>query len=87
VAEEIVAMTGFNSEARGVAQVGGVFTPPALRRRGYARSAVAASLQLARKHRGAVRSTLFTAETNLAACQAYLALGYRIVGDFGLVLF
>lgn len=86
VAGQIVAMTGFNSEARGIAQVGGVFTPPALRGRGYARSAVAASLQLAHAERGAVRSTLFTSETNAAACRAYTALGYRVVGDFGLVL-
>jgi RimJ/RimL family protein N-acetyltransferase len=87
VAGEIVAMTGFNAETRGVCQVGGVFTPPALRSRGYARSAVAASLQLAQKERGANRSVLFTAETNQAACHTYLSLGYRVVGDFGLVLF
>jgi RimJ/RimL family protein N-acetyltransferase len=58
-----------------------------LQGRGYARAAVAASLQLAQKERGATRSVLFTAETNLAACRTYLALGYQIVGDFGLILF
>ena len=84
-ANEIVAMTGFNAETRGVCQIGGVFTPPALRGRGYARVAVAGSLLLAKKERGATRSVLFTAETNLAACRAYSALGYQIVGDFGLI--
>jgi RimJ/RimL family protein N-acetyltransferase len=86
VADEIVAMTGFNAETRGIVQVGGVFTPPALRGRGYARAAVAASLQLARA-RGVPRSILFTAETNQAARRAYTALGYEAIGDFGLLLF
>lgn len=87
VAGEIVAMTGFNSETRGVVQVGGVFTPPSLRGRGYARAAVGASLRLAQETRGASRSVLFTSQTNVAARRAYEALGYRIVSDFGLVLF
>jgi RimJ/RimL family protein N-acetyltransferase len=86
VADEIVAMTGFNAETRGIVQVGGVFTPPARRGRGYARAAVAASLALARE-RGVRRSILFTAETNQAARRAYVALGYEAIGDFGLVLF
>jgi len=49
VGGEIVAMTGFNAEARGIAQVGGVYTPPERRGRGYARAAVAGSLELARQ--------------------------------------
>jgi uncharacterized protein len=83
---EVVTMTGFNAEARGMVQVGGVFTPPALRGRGYARAAVAASLGKAREH-GAHRSILFTAKTNQAAQRAYTALGFEVIGDFALVLF
>jgi predicted GNAT family acetyltransferase len=85
-AERIVAMTGFNAIARGAAQVGGVYTPPELRSRGYARAAVAGSLQLARQA-GATRSVLFTAQDHVAARKAYAALGYREAGDFGLILF
>ncbi len=81
-----VAMTGFNAESHGVVQVGGVFTPPAARRRGYARAAVAASLLQARA-RGVSRCVLFTGEANQPARRAYEALGFRVVGDFGLVLF
>lgn len=82
----IVAMTGFNANTRGIVQVGGVFTPPALRGKGYARAAVAASLLLARKN-GARRSVLFTSEHNQPARRAYASLGYEVTGDFGLVLF
>jgi GNAT superfamily N-acetyltransferase len=82
----VVAMTAFNAELPDCVQVGGVYTAPALRGRGYARAVVAASLLEARAA-GATRSILFTGANNVAARTAYLALGYRIVGDYGLVLF
>ena len=62
-----------------------MFTPPELRGGAWARSAVAASSWRCGRRRVA-RSVLFTGEDNLAAQRAYLALGYEIVGDFGLIL-
>jgi ribosomal protein S18 acetylase RimI-like enzyme len=81
-----VSYSTFNSQARGVVQVGGVYTPPELRSRGYARAVVAASLVEARAQ-GATRSVLFTGRTDFAAQRAYAALGYEEVGPFGMVLF
>lgn len=81
-----VCMTGFNAEALGVVQVGGVWTPPPLRRRGYGRAAVAGSL-LDRHAHGARRSVLFTDTDNIAAQRAYTALGYRHTGEYGIWLF
>jgi GNAT superfamily N-acetyltransferase len=86
VDDQPVARSGFNAELPDCVQIGGVYTPPALRRRGYARAVVAGSLVDARA-RGVTRSILFTPHDNLAARTAYLALGYQIVGDYGLVLF
>jgi RimJ/RimL family protein N-acetyltransferase len=84
---ELVALTGFNARTRGIVQVGGVFTPPELRRRGYARAAVAASLLGEReRERGATRSTLFTGIENNGAIRAYTTLGYEETGEFGLLL-
>ncbi len=83
---EPVSMTAFNAETRGIVQVGGVWTPPALRGRGYARCVVAASL-LQRRARGAVRSILFTPRHNIAAQRCYEALGFRRIGEYGLWLF
>ena len=82
---ELVSFTGFNAKTRGIVQVGGIYTPPAHRRNGYARAAVAASLLLAREQ-GATRSTLFTDVENEGAVRAYTTLGYRAVGDFCLLL-
>jgi predicted GNAT family acetyltransferase len=77
----LVSMTGFSGKARGIVQVGGVYTPPALRRNGYARAAVGASL-LKERERGATRSTLITGADNVGATRAYTTLGYRAVGDY-----
>lgn len=81
-----VSYSRFTVETRGVVQVGNVFTPPALRGRGYGRAVVAGSLLDART-RGVTRSVLFTARTNVAAQRAYTSLGYEMVGLFGLVVF
>ncbi|MBS2014883.1 MAG: GNAT family N-acetyltransferase [Deltaproteobacteria bacterium] len=85
-AGERVAYTAFNATLPDVVQVGGVYTPPDRRAKGYARSAVAGSL-LAAQARGASRGILFTGETNLAAQKAYRSLGFVVVGDYGIVLF
>ena len=80
-----VSTTGFNATLDEAVQVGGVWTPPRLRGRGYARAAVAASLLEARSA-GVRRSVLFTGPENLPAQKAYEALGFRQVGSYRLVL-
>jgi len=55
------------------------------RRRGYARAVVAASLLDARAE-GAQTAILFTGESNTAAQKAYVALGFRHIGAYRLLL-
>jgi RimJ/RimL family protein N-acetyltransferase len=81
-----VAFSGFNAALPDVVQVGGVYTPPFGRARGFARIAVAGSLLQARAS-GAGRAVLFTDVDNVAAQRAYRALGFEPVGDWGLVRF
>lgn len=81
----LVAFATLNAALPDVVQVGGVFTPAPLRGSGYARGVVAGLLADARA-RGATGGILFTDGENVAARTAYLALGFRIVGDYGLVL-
>jgi RimJ/RimL family protein N-acetyltransferase len=82
--DRLVAMTGLGAVLPDCVQVGGVWTPPAHRRRGYARSVVAGSLLEAREQ-GATRATLFTASE--PARRAYRAIGFNVVGDYGIVAF
>jgi RimJ/RimL family protein N-acetyltransferase len=80
-----VAYAAFNAMLPEIVQIGGVWTPPAERGRGYARSVVAGSLLAAGKQ-GVRRAVLFADPANEAARRAYRAIGFRIVGDYGLVL-
>jgi predicted GNAT family acetyltransferase len=82
----LLAYSAFNAVLSDVVQVGGVFTPADLRRRGYARAVVAGSLIVARA-RAVERAILFTGEVNVAARRAYETIGFRRVGDYGLLGF
>jgi len=79
----LVSYTAFNARLPDIVQVGGVWTPKALRGRGYARCAVAHSLLEARAA-GARRSILFTNRPD--AVRAYEALGFRRSGEYGLLI-
>lgn len=82
-----VAYSAFNARLPDIVQIGGVWTPPSLRGRGYAKSVVAGSLLEARSH-GVERAILFTSPDNLAAQAAYRKIGFQATGEaFGLVLF
>lgn len=83
--DEPVAQTRFNATTPQAVQIGGVYTPPALRSRGYAGCAVAQSLLDARAE-GVERSLLFTPEDNTPARRCYYGLGYEPIGAFGIVL-
>jgi RimJ/RimL family protein N-acetyltransferase len=81
---KIVSMAGFNARIAEAAQIGGVYTPPELRARGYGRCAVAGAL-LAARASGTGRGILFTAESNRAAQRSYQAIGFQPIGDYGLL--
>lgn len=78
-----LATTGFNAATPEMVQVGGVYTPPALRRRGYARRAVALHLIEAMES-GVGKAVLFSA--NEHAARAYRAIGFRQIGNWTLFL-
>ena len=82
---EFVAKTGFNARVPEAVQIGGVWTPPPLRGRGYARCALASHL-LAVRELGVRTAILFTGDGNLPAQRAYLALGFERVGRYRVVM-
>jgi GNAT superfamily N-acetyltransferase len=79
-----VSLAAFNAALPDIVQLGGIYTPPKLRGRGYARVAVAASL-LAARERGVERAILFT--SNPSAARAYEALGFLRTGSYAVILF
>lgn len=79
-----VGTTGFNAVTESCVQVGGVYTPPELRSRGYARAAVALHLQEAHAHG---KTTAILCAANVAAAKAYMAIGFEQIGEFGIVIY
>lgn len=80
-----VATSAFNSAIQEAVQIGGVWTPPEFRGRGYARCVVAQSL-LDAHAQGVEKAILFTGEGNIPAQKAYTALGFRYIGDYHLLM-
>jgi ribosomal protein S18 acetylase RimI-like enzyme len=80
-----VACSSFNTATEEAVQVGGVWTPPDMRSRGYGRAVVAASLLDARAE-GVATAVLFTGQENIPAQRAYTALGFRPVGAYRILL-
>jgi predicted GNAT family acetyltransferase len=82
---QLVSCSSFNTAIKEAVQVGGVYTPPELRRRGYGRAVVAASL-LDAQAEGVGKAILFTGVDNIAAQRAYEVLGFRHIDDYRMLL-
>ncbi len=80
----IVSFTGFNTTLPDTVQIGGVYTPPDLRSRGLARTAVAMHLAEARET-GVTRAILFA--SGEPAARAYRGIGFTQIGHFTIILF
>jgi len=81
---EVVAQTNFSAAMPDAVQVGGVYTPPCGRGRGFARRAVAAHLDEAFAA-GVEHAILFSASES--ASKAYRSVGFERVGAYQIVLF
>ncbi|MFB1024160.1 MAG: N-acetyltransferase, partial [Octadecabacter sp.] len=76
-----VAATAFNAALPQIVRIGAVYTPPALRGKGYARRAHLAQARTT----GVRRATLFASAQNAIA--AYTAVGFRQIGEWVLAIF
>lgn len=78
--QEAVSLAQVSAAIEGVARIGPVFTPEALRGRGYAAAATAAATTLALEH-GATDVVLYTDLANPTSNALYQRLGYRPYQD------
>jgi GNAT superfamily N-acetyltransferase len=79
----LVSLSAFNAALPDIVQLGGIYTPPEYRGRGYAKVSVAGSLITARE-RGVSRAVLFT--SNPSAARSYEGVGFQRLGDYGLIM-
>ena len=86
VGGEPVCLVGVRPPVAGVARIGPVYTPPALRGRGYGSSATAAASRRALAE-GAHTCMLLTDLENPTSNKIYADVGYRRFADFALYVF
>lgn len=79
-----VSMTGFNAQLPEIVQIGGVYTPPELRSRGFAR--VALAMHLSESSISGVTTAVLSA-ANEAAIWTYIALGFERTGSFAIAIY
>jgi len=82
--DRLVSIIGIIASHETTAQIGGVFTPPGLRRRGYSRAVLTQLLKDSRQIHHLDRIFLFTGEGNTAARTLYESVGFERFGHFGL---
>lgn len=84
--DRLLAACTFNAGVDDCIQIGGVWTPAALRGRGYARRVIAGALRTAREE-GITEAVLFTAINNQPARRVYTSLGFTPAGSYHIRLY
>ncbi|MFP5380506.1 MAG: GNAT family N-acetyltransferase, partial [Vicinamibacteria bacterium] len=82
--DRLVSIASFNAYYHPVAQVGGVYTAPPWRRRGFSRAVMQTLMRDASEVHALERLILFTGEQARAARALYDALGFESIGAYGL---
>lgn len=80
---EPVSLCGFNAVLPDIVQIGPVYTPPALRNKGYAKINLALCLKRA-PAKQVSKAILFT--NNPSASHVYQSLGFQVIGKFRLAI-
>lgn len=81
-----VSMAARTAQFQHLVQIGSVWTPPSLRKKGYGRGVVYGALKICATQ-GAKNAVLFTENQNIPAQRAYEALGFEHCGAFGIYLY
>jgi RimJ/RimL family protein N-acetyltransferase len=82
----LVATVALNAAYGSVGQIGGVYTRPGDRMKGYARAALAQLIRDGRDYHRFKQLILFTGEDNSSARRLYESLRFEVAGAFGLLL-
>jgi predicted GNAT family acetyltransferase len=86
VGPQLAATVALNAAYGAVGQVGGVYTRPVDRKKGFGRAAMWQLMEECRAHHRFEKLILFTGEDNEAARRLYESLGFQAAGAFGLLL-
>jgi len=82
--ESLVSIAAYNARYGPIGQVGGVFTEPAYRRKGFSRAVMEKLIVDSVEQHGVDLLILFTGEKNEAARNMYERLGFAQIGFYGI---
>lgn len=83
---KLLSKASLNSKGQTIGQVGGVYTPPEFRKKGFAKRVMFHMLKDCIDLHSHTKNILFTGETDLPAQRLYESMGYKPIGFFALVL-
>jgi ribosomal protein S18 acetylase RimI-like enzyme len=83
---ELMSIASLNATYGSLAQIGGVYTRPAERRKGLSRAVLQLLVEECRERLGFEKLVLFTGENNASARRLYESAGFQAAGAFGLLL-
>lgn len=81
----LVSIAELNAKAQDLGQVGGVFTPPKYRRKGFSKAVMYQLIRDARQLHKIRKLIIFTGDKNDAARKLYESLGVQHVGYFAIL--
>ncbi|MCB9024775.1 MAG: GNAT family N-acetyltransferase [Bdellovibrionaceae bacterium] len=83
--KELVSIGAYNTRYKNIGQIGGVYTPPEERRKGYSKLCIKKLIKDSVDIHKLDTLILFTGEKNYAAQSLYEVLGFKQMGYFGLI--
>ncbi len=84
--DQLAACAQIAHEQDGTIKQGLIYVPPERRKKGLARQMLAGLVHLAAQ-RGVKRAVLFTTRRHVEVTRAAFAVGFKLYGDFGIILF
>lgn len=85
--EKLVSLGEFNARYKHLAQIGGVFTLPEARRKGYSKVVMQRLIFDAKYKLNVTKLVLFTGHYQVPAWTLYESLGFKYLGDFAMTFF
>ncbi len=82
---KLVSIADLNAKALDLGQVGGVYTVPAFRQKGYSKAAMQQLVLDSKKNHSIRKLVIFTGEDNFSAQKLYQSLGVSQIGHFALL--
>lgn len=83
--KKLISIGAYNTKYKDIGQMGGVFTIPEQRGKGYSTLCMKQIIPDSKKVHQLNSLILFTGEKNIPAQKLYKSLGFKQLGDFGLI--